>query len=222
MNIHTSLKGQPYKHFLIIGKTGTGKSSLCNCLAGHDYNENIFEVSSESQSCTQRIKFGTAFFGGNKERRVALIDTIGFDDPNDDTDARIIAELVDKLKNSCDSVHLFGIAVNGQSPRLDGSLVAMIKIFEEMFGEQFWKQCVLIFTRMPMDEKSQRRRMKTQGKSDEQWALDYIKGVEKSFPKAKAKLRGASNLSSWMPGTTRMTKPRKVHFTNPWRNSTNS
>ena len=63
-----------------------------------------------------------------------LIDTIGFDDPRKDTDANIIAELVTKLKNNCDFVNMFAIAVNGQSPRLDGSLVAMIKILQEMFG----------------------------------------------------------------------------------------
>ena len=61
---------------------------------------------------------------------VSLIDTIGFDDPNNDTDVVIIAELVDKLMNNCDKVNLFAIAVNGQNPRLDGSLVAMIKIFQ--------------------------------------------------------------------------------------------
>ena len=67
---------------------------------------------------------------GNKERLVSLIDTIGFDDPNNDTDIKIIAELVDKLMNKCDKIHLFIIAVNGQAPRLDGSLVAMITIFQ--------------------------------------------------------------------------------------------
>ena len=47
-----------------------------------------------------------------------------FDDPDSDTDIKIIAKLVTTLKNNC---NLFGSAVNGQSPRLDGSLVAMIR-----------------------------------------------------------------------------------------------
>ena len=59
-----------------------------------------------------------------------MIDTIGFDDPNNDTDANIISELVLKLKQKCDHVNLFLIAVNGQNPRLDGALVGMIRIFE--------------------------------------------------------------------------------------------
>ena len=90
----------------------------------------MFPVSAAAVSCTQATAFGNINFGGNKERILSLIDTIGFDDPNNDTDVTIIAELVDKLQNNCDDVHLFIIAVNGQNPRLDGSLVAMIKIFE--------------------------------------------------------------------------------------------
>ena len=52
------------------------------------------------------------------------------------------------------------IAVNGQNPRLDGSLVGMIKVFEGMFGQDFWKQVVVLFTRMPMDEKAKKKREK--------------------------------------------------------------
>ena len=122
---------------------------------------------------------------GDSEKLIGLIDTIGFDDPNNDTDIGIITELVGKLKNECSHVNLFGIAVNGQSPRLDGSLVAMIRIFEEMFGEHFWRQCVLIFTRMPMDQKGKKKREKTSGKSDENIAASYLKEVEKKFPNGR-------------------------------------
>ena len=70
---------------------------------------------------------------------LSLIDTIGFDDPEKDADAEIISDLVIKLRDNCDHVNLFIIAVNGQSPRLDGSLIGMIRIFEGMFGEKFWR-----------------------------------------------------------------------------------
>jgi len=178
-----TLKGNMMRKLLVIGKTGTGKSSLCNRIAGYPANANIFPVSAAAASCTQSTQFGTVMFGGNNERPLSLIDTIGFDDPNNDTDVKIIAELVDKLKNSCDHVNVFAIAVNGQAPRLDGSLVAMIKIFEEMFGEQFWNQCVLIFTRVRMDKKEKRMRLKNTGKSDDDIAKEYLKVVEGKFPK---------------------------------------
>ena len=140
---------------------------------------------SNTPTCTQSTALGCINFNGDPEKLIGLIDTIGFDDPNNDTDIRIITELVGKLKNECAYVNLFGIAVNGQSPRLDGSLVAMIRIFEEMFGEQFWKQCVLIFTRMPMDRKAKRKREKTSGKSDDDVAQAYVKEVEKKFPNGR-------------------------------------
>ena len=114
---------------------------------------------------------------------------MGFDDPDSDTDITIIAELVTTLKNNCSNVNLFGIAVNGQSPRLDGSLVAMIKIFEEMFGDDFWRQCVIIFTRMPMNEKEKERRLKASRKSDNDFARDYVREVTNKFPRASQSLR---------------------------------
>ena len=184
------LKDLPFKTFLIIGKTGTGKSSLCNRIVGHDYDSAIFPVSEGATSCTQSTILGTALFNGDKEKPpVNVIDTIGFDDPKNDTDVRIIAELVSKLKNNCDYVNLFGIAVNGQAPRLDGSLVAMIKIFEEMFGQRFWKQCVLLFTRISMNDYAKKKRARQNKKTDDQLASEYVREVEKMFPTSAGGLR---------------------------------
>jgi len=173
------------KKILVIGKTGTGKSSLCNVLCGADHDADLFPVSAEAMSCTQRTFFCEAFFYNNKEEPFSLIDTIGFDDPDKDDDAKIIAELVLKLKNGCDFVNLFVIAVNGQNPRLDGSLLGMIKIFEGMFGQDFWKQVVVLFTRMPMDEKAKKKREKNSKQSDDELAQKYMAEVAKRFKHGK-------------------------------------
>ena len=175
--------GNGRKKLLIIGKTGTGKSSLCNVITGNAYDAPIFQVSSSASTCTQRTQFAEANFNNNKERPISIIDTIGFDDPDKDDDAQIIAELVDKLNNACDYINLFVIAVNGQNPRLDGSLIAIIKIFEGMFTEQFWKQVVIVFTRMPMDKKSVQKREKINDLTDEKLAQNYLKEIEKRFHK---------------------------------------
>merc|ERR1712037_273725 len=168
-----------------IGKTGTGKRSLCNVLCGADHDADVFPVSAEAMSCTQRTFFCEANFNKNKEEPISLIDTIGFDDPDTDDDAKIIAELVLKLKNGCDFVNLFVIAVNGQNPRLDGSLVGMIKVFEGMFGQDFWKQVVVLFTRMPMDEKAKKKREKNSKQSDDELAQKYMAEVAKRFKHGK-------------------------------------
>ena len=176
------------KKLLIVGKTGTGKSALANRIAGQAHNASLFPVSSEAVSCTQSTCFARILFGGEKDKLINLIDTIGFDDPDNDTDVKIIAELVDKLVNHCDFVHHFIIAVNGQAPRMDGSLVAMIKIFQEMFTEAFWDRCVIVFTRVPMDKKAIKNRKKaSDGKTDDERASSYIKVVEDKFPQVKGK-----------------------------------
>ena len=109
---------------------------------------------------------------------LSLIDTIGFDHPAYDRDAVVIADLVTNLQNRVDYVNTFIIAVNGQCPRVDGG---MIRIFEEMFGPGFWKQTVIVFTRLPMDKLSVKRRNKVSGVSDEQLAKAYIQTVEDKF-----------------------------------------
>ena len=122
------IKNNELKKLLVVGKTGSGKSSLCNVLSGYSFNADLFEVSAESRSCTQKTNFRNVFFNGDRMKPISIIDTIGFDDPNNDTDATIISDLVVKLKNNCDYVNLFLITVNGQDPRLDGSLIGMLKV----------------------------------------------------------------------------------------------
>jgi len=183
--IKEDTRGNGRKKLLVIGKTGTGKSSLCNRIVGCQHDAEVFPVSAASDSCTQETVFADAFFNGDKSYPFTVIDTIGFDDPTKDKDALIIAELVDKLKNDCDHVNLFAIAVNGQNPRLDGSLLGMIKIFEGMFTNEFWNQVVIIFTRMPMDKKAKSKREKTNKETDDDLAKQYMKSLEEKFKDGK-------------------------------------
>ena len=175
------------KTLLVLGKTGTGKSSLCNVISGHPHDATIYPVSAHPESCTQKTKFANVLFNGDTSMPITLIDTMGFDDATKKDDAAIIAELVDKLNNECDHVNLFMIAINGQAPRLDGSLLTMIKIYEGMFTEKFWQQTVVVFTRISQDPKTKKKRETNNKMTDGENGQEYIKLVEQQFPNSTQK-----------------------------------
>ena len=181
------IRGNGRKKLLVIGKTGTGKSSLCNVIASLEHDAYIFPVSANSESCTQETKFANVLFNGDESMPISLIDTIGFDDATKKDNYFIIEELVDKLNNDCDHVNLFMIAINGQAPRLDGSLLTMIKIFEGMYTEKFWQQTVVVFTRISQDPKSKKKRETSNKMTDEEYGQGYIELVENQFPNSRQK-----------------------------------
>lgn len=44
-----------------------------------------------------------------------------------------------------------------------------------MFGKEFWKQAVVVFTRMPMDLKAKNKRFKNTKQTDDELAREYMK-----------------------------------------------
>ena len=179
-----SVKANKRQKILILGKTGSGKSSLCNALSGNQNSVELFQSSAGADSCTQRNEIADVFLMGDEERPVNLIDTVGFDDKDKNLDDDIISDLLATLQERVDYIHTFVITLNGQNSRFDKSLEDMLKIFEEMFGLQFWQNTFLLFTHMEMNAKSQKKRMERRGKSDEDLAEEFRKAIEKQFPYA--------------------------------------
>ena len=182
-----NIKGNGRKKLLVLGNTGDGKSTLCNILSGFDPSEqSMFPVSGGANSCTQETKFADVFFNGNKENPVSMIDTIGWSDSGKLSDAKIIEELITKLKHACDHVNLFVLAVNGHNPRITSTNIEMFETFTGMFTKVFLDQVVVIFTRWSMHAKEVSRRHRSTGKSDDERAQDYVKKLQDIFKLQRA------------------------------------
>ena len=170
---------------LILGKTGTGKSTLCNVLAGKspdlDVSHGGFPVSESVDACTKKTTFGDFFYAGDLKRPVTIIDTPGFDDPTKNHDAVIISDLVETLAENFGGIHQILIAVNGTNPRLDGSMKAMIDIFQGMFTEKIWDHIGIVFTKLSMDRKQVKKREKQRKNHDQLFAEEYVAGLKKTF-----------------------------------------
>ena len=113
-------------------------------------------------------------------RPVTLIDSPGFDDPEKNQDAEIISDLVDKLQDM-NEVHQILIAVNGTNPRLDGSMKAMIDIFQRMFTTQIWENIGIVFTKLPMDQASVERWENSSQQSYQEFADAYVGKLKGKF-----------------------------------------
>ena len=170
---------------LVIGKTGTGKSSLCNVIAGEESDHDIFPVSAGAEGCTNVTQFANINFNGNEKRPISLIDTVGLDEQSVEDNADVVAELVEKLRNACDFVNLVAVLVNGNDQRFDASTSNMLKTFESMFGEELWPRTVFVFTKLSMDKKVKERRESKSMQTDDERAKKYLEKVESVFDGAK-------------------------------------
>lgn len=130
-------KGKTF-NFLLVGKTGVGKSSTINSLM-----DAKVAPTSEFDPCTVDVNiYETNLHGAI----VHLIDTPGLCDElaeegNDDKYIQLIREKVSY------SVHAVLFVTKLDDTRVDGSEKRGLKILQSAFGESFWKKSVIVFTR---------------------------------------------------------------------------
>ena len=177
-----NLKNNNRKKILIIGSVGAGKSTLCNVMSGEEPSSNKFPVSPEPDSRTAHTHLSNVFFNKDCGKPVSIIDTEGFNAQSERfSDAKIISNIVVTLQKKCDFVNLFVIVINGAQVRFDGSIIGMMRVFESMFGEEFWKRAVIVFTYVSMDKVSRQKRLRHYGRHDEELAELYMERIRKEF-----------------------------------------
>ena len=133
-------KNKAVKTIVLLGESGTGKSSIGNCLFGLNSTAG-FKVSRAADSCTKETKeiLGTWVTNGSE---CAIIDTPGLNDPNNE-DTEHIKGIVEFLRRR-GWVNSFLVVRNSQNPRMHHSFKSMLAAFELIFGKDFWHHVIIV------------------------------------------------------------------------------
>lgn len=135
--------------FILLGKTGDGKSSLSNFLSDTD-NFKVYDGKSSGTSKFQECDFS---FENTKYK---VIDTPGFFDSNSEKIEKNNNEIIDSIKSSKSPISTILIVVNFQTSRIDESAQICIEKVSEYFPiEEFWKHVIIIFTKYFSDDQDE-------------------------------------------------------------------
>jgi GTPase SAR1 family protein len=146
---------------LVLGETGSGKSSFVNSLTGLDV-----EISGDVDSCTYSTNVYESTFQDGSNQALQVIDTPGLGDTRG-RDTENIANMVKVLRGK--SIHLFCLVVNSQKRKLGATTQSMLVIFSEIFGADFLQNVVVVFTRWETGEEADEQR-----DAEDAWPQDWI------------------------------------------------
>lgn len=140
---------------VVIGETGVGKSSLCNCLIP---NTNFFQVCAKltvSGTTMAMTKPGKNFRG----ETVIITDTQGYND----TESRDFDHAKQMIKTIQDLGHVnaFLLVFNGQQARWNGATLDVLKLLAANFPS-FWDNLIVVLNFMPQDPTAIKRRNQVQ------------------------------------------------------------
>jgi len=146
----------PSPRFVIIGPTGSGKSSLANAFLGCDPQapECTFNVCNDFDSCTKETSYGIGrWLGMDDGQNCTVVDTPGFAD-SDNEDEELIEEMMDVLANTIDHADTLLLLIKGDTTRFNEGLQKMLKRMTVMFGQDWWNYLVIAVSFWPFDQNS--------------------------------------------------------------------
>ncbi|KAI0292778.1 P-loop containing nucleoside triphosphate hydrolase protein [Russula brevipes] len=142
VNGGTTTEQKPDAIVVIMGMTGSGKSSFIKLLTGDEEIEIGHGVSSQTS------KIGVHCFSASDGRRVALVDTPGFDDSNGMTDSDVLDEIASFLKDTYGKINGL-IYCQRIDVRAGGLTIRNLRMFEKVCGLAL-KNAAIVTTRWDM------------------------------------------------------------------------
>ena len=132
------------KTFVILGKTGWGKSSILNSLIGIP---NYFPEGEGLKSQTKDIKKYKGHLNYNKNEEYFIIDTPGFYD-SENEDKKHMKSIVEFLKTLKESggLNLIFFVISLKEQKFDHSLQTCLSLLRTLLGENIFSRVKIIFT----------------------------------------------------------------------------
>lgn len=131
----------PYR-VIVMGKTGSGKSSVLNAMV----KSNEFGVGSSIMSETKEVKaFRGKFRGRLASPDIVFIDTPGFFDSSS-KDNQVIAKIATCLRKIEDGLNLILFCFPAYEIRLDASLQASWKFLKLVMGKSVYEHVIIVLT----------------------------------------------------------------------------